>query len=300
MRILVSGASGLIGSALVPALQEAGHEVYRLVRRSPSDASEIPWDPAKPPDQAFIQQLSHFEGVIHLAGESIMGRWTPGKKDRIRDTRTIPTRNLSSAMAQSTSKPRVFLATSAIGIYGDRGDEVLTEESFPGTGFLARDVAVPWEQATQPARDAGIRVVNLRIGIVLTPKGGALKQMLLPFRLGVGGKTGSGRQWMSWIVLDDIVGTIRFLLANDEVAGPVNLTAPNPVTNEQFTKALGRALHRPAIFPMPAFAVRTIFGEMGETLLLGSARVLPRKLEQSGYRFKYREVEPALEHMLRR
>lgn len=299
MKILISGASGLIGSALVPALQNAGHEVYRLVRRASSDPAEIAWDAMQRPDQGFVDRVSGFDAVIHLAGETIMGRWTPQKKARIRDTRTVPTSNLCSALAAARVKPKVVLAASAIGIYGDRGDEMLTEESAPGDGFLAQEVAVPWEQATEPAREAGIRVVNLRIGVVLTRQGGALKQMLLPFRMGVGGKTGSGRQWMSWIALDDIVGAMLFLLNDESLAGPVNLVAPNPVTNAGFTKALAGTLHRPDILPLPAFAVRAIFGEMGETLLLGSARVLPRKLQQSRYRFKYSEVGEALRALVR-
>lgn len=298
MKILVSGASGLIGSAMVPEFQDAGHVAYRLVRHATAHPMEITWDPAKAPSQPFIEQISGFDAIIHLAGETIMGRWTPEKKARIRDTRTVTTRNLCSALAGAASKPKVLLSASAIGIYGDRGDEVLTEDSALGSGFLAQEVALPWEQATHPARDAGIRVVNLRIGVVLTPKGGALKEMLLPFRMGVGGRTGSGRQWMSWIALDDVVGSILYLLENESVSGPVNLTAPHPVTNFEFTKTLANALHRPAIFPQPAFVMRAIFGEMGETLLLGSVRVLPRKLEQSGYSFKYVEVEQALRAMV--
>jgi uncharacterized protein (TIGR01777 family) len=298
LKILVSGASGLIGSALVPAIQTAGHEVFRLVRRASSDRTEIAWDPTKAPDISFIERVSGFDAVIHLAGETIMGRWTLEKKARIRDTRAIPTGNLCSALAATAIKPKVLLAASAIGVYGDRGDEVLTEDSSPGTGFLAQDVAVPWEQATQSARDAGIRVINLRFGVVLTPDGGALGQMMLPFRIGLGGKTGSGRQWMSWIALDDIVGSILYLLENESVAGPVNLTAPNTVTNAEFTKTLARALHRPAVFAQPAFVIRAIFGEMGETLLLGSTRVLPRKLEQGGYRFKYAKIGDALRAMV--
>lgn len=300
MNILVSGASGLIGSAVVPALRKAGHEVFRLVRRASSDRTEIAWEPTKAPDRAFLERVSGFDAVIHLAGETIMGRWTPEKKVRIRDTRAIPTGNLCSALAATAIKPKVLLAASAIGVYGDRGDEVLTEDSSPGTGFLAQDVAVPWERATQPAREAGIRVVNLRIGVVLTPDGGALKQMLLPFRMGVGGKTGSGRQWMSWIALDDIVGSILYLLEKESVAGPVNLTAPDPVTNAEFAKALASALHRPAVFAQPAFVIRAILGEMGETLLLGSTRVLPRKLEQSGYSFKYVDLGEALRAMVKK
>ncbi|HYG98404.1 MAG TPA: TIGR01777 family oxidoreductase [Terriglobales bacterium] len=298
MKILLSGATGLIGSALIPALQKAGYEVIKLVRRAPSDETEIVWDPTRAPDQRLVDRLSGFDGVIHLAGETIMGRWTAEKKARIRDSRTIPTRNLCSALASASAKPRVLLSASAIGIYGNRGDEVLTEESAPGSGFLAEEVAVRWEQATEAAREAGIRVVNLRIGVVLTPKGGALKEMLLPFRMGVGGKTGSGRQWMSWIALEDVVSSIVFLLVNESIAGPVNLTAPKPVTNAEFSKALASTMRRPAVFSQPAFLIRTIFGEMGETLLLGSTRVLPRKLEASGYRFKYSEVNEALRAMV--
>lgn len=300
MKILVSGAAGLIGSALVPTLQSSGHNVYRLVRRTSSGPGEVAWDPAQAPDRHFIEQVSGFDAVIHLAGETIMGRWTPAKKAQIRNTREIPTRNLASALAGAPAKLRLLLSASAIGIYGDRGDEFLNESSAPGTGFLAQEVAVPWEEATKPASDAGIRVVNLRIGVVLTPEGGALRQMLLPFRMGLGGKTGSGRQWMSWIALEDLVGAISFLLEEKSIAGPVNLTSPNPVRNEEFTRALAGALHRPALFSQPAFLIRTLFGEMGETLLLSSARVLPQKLQQSGYKFKHVEVGETLRAMLDR
>ncbi len=289
MQVLVSGSSGLVGSALVAALEGAGHSVVRLVRRTPA-ANEIRLDPAKNPPEGF-------DAVVHLAGESIAGRWTVAKKTRIRESRVQGTRMLASALARSNPRPRVMVCASAIGIYGDRGDEVLREESASGSDFLA-EVGKEWEAATAPASRVGIRVVSLRIGVVLSPRGGALGRMLTPFRIGAGGRIGSGQQWMSWITLDDLVGVIQHALATDSLRGPVNTVAPNPVTNAQFTSALGQALHRPTIFPLPAFMVRLMFGEMGEALLLGSQRVDSGKLVASGFRFRHPELKPALEAIL--
>jgi uncharacterized protein len=309
MRVLVSGSSGLIGSALTSALESAGHSVVRLVRR-PAAASEIQWDvgapllaenphPSKttkpgPPGGSF----DGFDAVVHLAGESIAGRWTAAKKARIRDSRVQGTSALSSALAKTTRPPKVLVCASAIGIYGDRGDEVLREQSAGRSDFLAQ-VAQQWEAATEPAARAGIRVVSLRFGVVLSTRGGALAQMLPPFRIGAGGRIGSGKQWMSWIALDDVVGVIQHALATDSLHGPVNTVAPDPITNAEFTRALGKALHRPTIFPLPAFMVRLVFGEMGEALLLSSQRVDCGKLLASGYRFRYPELKPALEQLLR-
>ena len=287
MRVLVSGSSGMVGSALIPALATAGHSVVRLVRRNPA-ANEIRLDTGA---------LEGFDAVVHLAGESIAGRWTAAKKARIRDSRAQGTGTLAAALACSARPPKVLVCASAIGIYGDRRDEVLREESGLGSDFLA-EVGKQWEASTEPATKAGIRVVSLRLGVVLSTRGGALAQMLPPFRMGVGGRIGSGRQWMSWIALDDVVGIIQHALATEALRGPVNTVAPNPVTNAGFTRALGEALHRPTIFPLPAFMVRLIFGEMGNALLLSSQRVDCGKLLASGYRFRHSELKAALEALL--
>ena len=300
MRVLVSGASGLVGSALVPALESSGHSVVRLVRRGPVAANEIRWDPSKDPPLARSAKggtPESFGAVVHLAGERIAGRWTAAKKARIRDSRVLGTTALATALARTGQPPKVMVSASAIGIYGDRGDEVLREESAPASDFLA-EVAKLWEAATEPAARAGIRVVALRFGVILSRRGGALARMLPPFRMGAGGRIGSGRQWMSWITLDDVVGVIQHALATDSLRGPVNTVAPNPVTNAQFTRALGEVLHRPTIFPLPAFMVRLMFGEMGEALLLGSQRVDCGKLLASGYRFRHPELKAGLEAVL--
>ena len=295
-KILVSGVSGPIGSALLPSLRTAGWSVVRLLRGTAAGEGQISWDPASPIEPDTV---SGFDAVIHLAGESIFGRWTADKKLKIRDSRAIGTSNLTLALAQAEEKPKVFVCGSAIGYYGDRGDELLTEESAPGTGFLA-EVCGAWEEATMPAMQAGIRTVNLRTGIVLSPKGGALGAMLMPFKLGVGGRTGSGRQWMSWIDVQDMVGAIHHLLKNDLLQGAVNMVAPKPVTNADFAKTLASVLSRPAIFPLPAFAVKTVFGEMGEELLLASQKVEPLKLISTGYPFRYRELRESLTNLLKK
>jgi len=291
-RILISGASGLIGAALVSVLESSGDEVFRLVRRALRNERELQWDPerAVPPEL-----VSGFNAVIHLSGESVAGRWTTAKKQRIRDSRVVSTANLANAIARAEKPPQTFICASAVGYYGNRGDEVLTEESPFGSGFLA-DVSREWEAATQPAANAGGRVVNTRIGIVLSRDGGALKQMLLPFRLGLGGKIGSGRQWWSWIHIDDLVAAVVFILQNVEMHGPVNMVAPNPVTNAEFTQTLARALHRPAILPVPAFAARIAFGEFADEGLLSSAKVMPEKLVEA--MFKYSQLEEALANLL--
>ncbi|MFZ0419197.1 MAG: TIGR01777 family oxidoreductase, partial [Candidatus Sulfotelmatobacter sp.] len=278
-RILVSGVSGPIGAALLPSLRTNGCSVVRLVRGPAQSDEQISWDPSVPLPP---QTVSGFDAVIHLAGESIFGRWTAARKSSIRDSRVVGTFNLSSALAQAEEKPNVFVCGSAIGYYGNRGDEVLREESAPGTGFLA-EVCQDWEEATTPAVQADIRTAHLRTGIVLSPKGGALGAMLTPFKLGLGGKTGNGRQWMSWIDVRDMVGAIHHILKNDLIQGPANLVAPKPVRNEEFAKTLASVLSRPAIFPLPAFAVKLAFGEMGEELLLGSQKVEASKLIASGY-----------------
>jgi uncharacterized protein (TIGR01777 family) len=298
-RILLSGASGMVGSALVPTLRAGGAQIVRLARAgAPFRAGEqtVAWDPAQPisPDA-----VSGFDAVIHLAGENIVGRWTPTKKARIRDSRIPATTHLAQALAQTKQKPGVFLSASAIGYYGNRGDEVLTEDKGPGSGFTS-DLAQEWELATTPAVDAGIRTVQMRIGVILAASGGALSKMLTPFKMGVGGKIGNGRQWMGWVDLQDILGAIHHLLKTDSLKGPVNLAAPNPVTNAEFTKTLATVLSRPAIVPMPAFAARLAFGPMADELLMASQRVSPSKLIASGYSFRFGDLRTSLKAILDR
>ena len=293
-RVLVSGASGPIGTALLPSLDTRGYEVVRLVRGVTNGNAAVSWDPTRPVDP---EAISGFDAVVHLAGESIIGRWSDAKKLKIRESRVQGTRNLAEALAQAKNKPRTFICSSAVGYYGSRGDEVLREESTGGTGFLA-DVCREWEAATQPAIRAGIRTVQIRTGIVLSSKGGALPKMLTPFKLGAGGRVGDGRQWMSWIDVQDLVGAIHHILKNDLLQGPVNLVAPKPVTNSEFTRILAGVLSRPAILPMPAFAVKALFGEMGESVLLGSQRVEPAHLVASGYPFRFRDLRSALTNIL--
>ncbi|HEY7679638.1 MAG TPA: TIGR01777 family oxidoreductase [Terriglobia bacterium] len=296
MEIVVSGSTGLIGAALVPALTAAGHRVVRLVRKSPRPGtSDVFWDPAK----AYVDtaKLEDKDAVVHLAGESIAERWTPQKKIRIHESRGRGTHLLCEALRQLQHPPKVLVNGSAIGYYGDRGDELLREESAPGSGFLA-DVCREWEASTEPASRRGIRVVHLRTGIVLSTKGGALAKMLLPFRLGAGGKIGSGKQYMSWIAIDDHTAAIQHLIENGAMQGPVNAVAPNPVTNLEFTKTLGRVLSRPTFAPLPAFVVRLAFGQMGEELLLASQRVEPARLRSSGFSFRFPDLETALRQVL--
>jgi uncharacterized protein (TIGR01777 family) len=242
--------------------------------------------------------VSGFETVIHLAGESIVGRWTAAKKARIRDSRVLGTRNLAEALSRTVERPRILITASAVGYYGNRGDEFLREDSSPGQDFLA-EVCRDWEGATKTAAQAGIRTANLRIGLILSLAGGALPRMLIPFRMGVGGTIGDGRQWWSWIDVKDVVGAIHHVMKTDQLQGPVNVVAPKPVTNTEFTKTLAEVLHRPAIFPMPAFAARLAFGKMADELLLASQRVEPAKLLSSGYPFQHPELKPALEDILK-
>jgi hypothetical protein len=292
MRVLMSGASGLLGSAIRESLESDGAAVVPLVRGKPASETQISWEPGKQ-----LVLAPSFDVVIHLAGESVVGRWTAAKKARIHDSRVLGTRTLADAVKRMETKPRAFVAASAIGYYGDRGDEVLSEGSASGTGFLT-EVCREWEAETEPIEQAGVRVVHIRIGVVLSRQGGALGKMLLPFRLGLGGRIGNGRQWWSWIHVDDIVGAVRHVLSHEALRGPVNLVAPNPVTNADFTAALGRELSRPAILPAPAFALRLALGEMADGALLASARVRPDQLLASGYRFRFRELEAALADIL--
>jgi uncharacterized protein len=293
-RVLVTGASGLLGRALVPSLKARGFEVSRLVREAAGTSDQIHWNPARP---LSPEAISGFDAVIHLAGESVVGRWGNAKKSKIRDSRVGGTRTLTHALAMAEERPRVLITGSAIGYYGDRADEVLNEKSASGAGFLA-DVCREWEAASQPAVDAGIRTVQIRTGIVLSSEGGALHKMLPPFRMGVGGRMGSGRQWMSWIHIQDWIGSVHHILKNDLLQGPVNLVAPKPVQNAEFTETLASVLSRPAIFPVPAFAIKTLFGQMGEEVLLASQRVEPARLVTSGYPFQCSDLRKALEALL--
>ncbi|MDQ3946397.1 MAG: TIGR01777 family oxidoreductase [Actinomycetota bacterium] len=300
MDVAVTGSSGLIGSALRPALEAAGHRVLRLVRpgsRSSAGSDAVAWDP-----QAGTIDAGGLEGVgavVNLAGEGIGDRrWNDAQKARIRDSRVKGTTLLAETLAGLSDPPGVLVSGSAIGIYGDRGDEILTEDSPPGSAFLA-EVCQAWEAATAPAEAAGIRVVHLRTGIVLSAAGGVLKKMIAPFKLGLGGRMGSGRQWMSWIVIDDEVGAIVHVLGDGGPTGPVNVTAPHPVTNAELTKALGDVFHRPTLMPLPGAALKLALGaQMAEELLLGGQRVLPTRLEGSGYTFGAPELRQALTQLL--
>lgn len=302
MKILVTGSTGLIGSALVPFLTTNGHSVTRLTRSRSFSGAKIGesvsyWNPdAKEIDPSV------FEGhnaVVHLAGENVAGIWTEEKKRRIRKSRVDGTWLLSRSLATLKEPPDVFVCASATGYYGDRGDEILTEESGSGRGFLA-DVCREWEGACKPAIEKGIRVVNLRIGLVLSPKGGVLKTMLTPFRLGLGSTIGSGNQYISWISIDDVVGAIYHAINKKDLNGPVNAVSPTPVTNREFTRTLSRVLGRPSFLSIPGFVLRLLIGEMAEETLLASCRAIPKKLLDTGYGFLYPELVGALRHLLGR
>ena len=294
MNVLVSGGTGLIGSALIPELESGGHRVNRLTRK-PRSGKDIRWDP----DAGKIEgDLAGFDAVVHLGGESIAeGRWTSGKKRRILESRQKGTRLLAEKVAGLPEPPSVMVSASAIGYYGDRGNELLTEESGPGTMFLS-GVCQEWEAAAAPAREAGVRVVHPRFGIVLSTEGGALGTTLPIFKLGGGGKIGPGRQYWSWVSLDDVVGAIVHALHSETLSGPVNVVAPDPPTNAEYTKVLGRVLGRPTFFAVPAPALRVAIGGMADDLLLASARVEPAKLEETGYEYRHPELEGALRHLL--
>lgn len=298
MKILITGSTGLVGSALVARLNGEGHDILRLTR-TPTTAGGtiILWDPHA--DEVMNHgQMQHLDAVVHLAGETLAGRWTPQRKAAIRNSRVQGTALIARTIAAEIPPPAVFISASAVGYYGDRGDEELDEQSGLGTGFLP-GVCRDWEDATQAARDAGIRTVCLRLGFVLSADGGGLPRMVTPFRWGLGGPVGRGTQWMSWVSLVDVVGAIRFIMEHDAVSGPVNLVAPNPVTNAEFAKALGRALHRPAILPLPACAARLLMGEMADDLLLASERVIPRALLAHGFTFQHAELADALSALLK-
>jgi uncharacterized protein len=298
LKVLITGATGMVGTELGKTLKKRGDTVLELKRdRSSLSSSSAFWNPST--GEIDNTALEGIDVVVHLAGENIAeGRWTDEKKKRILDSRVKGTTLLSETLAGLKNKPRVLISASAIGYYGNRGDELVSEASKAGSDFLA-DACVQWEQSTSAAREAGIRVVNIRIGIVLSTKGGALAKMLLPFKMGVGGKVGDGDQYMSWIALDDLISAILFIIDTDAIQGPVNMVSPNPVTNAEFTKSLGKALSRPAILPAPAFALRLVFGEMADALLLSGARVDPSKLKASNYAFKYPQLDAALKHLLK-
>ena len=297
LRILVSGASGLVGSALIPFLTTGGHEVTRLVRSTPGPG-EIQWNPDA--GEINTADLEGFDAVVHLGGENIStGRWTDEKKQRIHDSRVDGTLTLSEALARMDRRPEVLVCASAVGYYGDRGDDVLEEDSGPGSGFLS-EVCREWEGATLPASESGVRVVRLRLGAVLSPQGGALARMLPLFRMGLGGRLGPGTQYMSWVSLEDVVGIIYHALFTPKLEGPVNCVSPRPVTNSEFTKALGRVLIRPTLLPAPERALQMALGEMADALLLSSTRAVPSRLKGSGYTFQDPELESALRKMLGR
>ncbi len=295
MRILMSGAGGTVGRALAPALAAGGHTVSRLVRARPRDARQFRWDPAAGIlDAAAIPTC---DAVIHLAGASIAaGRWSASRKAEIMESRRAGTRLIATAIARAESPPGIFICASAVGYYGDRGDEVLTEGSAPGSGFLA-DVVRAWE--TEAALATGTRVVSLRLGVVLARGGGALPRMALPFRLGLGGPIGGGRQWMSWIALDDLIRVFQHVLIRGDLSGPVNAVSPHPVTQRDFSRLLGRILRRPALLPTPAWVLQAALGEMGRELLLFSQRVSPNRLISSGFEFDHADPETSLRRILR-
>ncbi len=294
-RILLTGASGPIGTAVLASFGGQDAQVVRMVRGRAQNAAQISWDPMGPLSPEVV---SGFDTVVHLAGESIVGRWTAEKQKAIRESRVQGTRHLAAALAACQNKPRVFVCASAIGFYGNRGDEILREESASGQGFLP-EVCREWENATRAASDAGIRTVNIRIGVVMSPKGGALGKMLPPFKIGLGGRIGSGRQWSSWIHVDDIAGGIHHAMHTESLSGPVNFVAPNPIRNAEFTKVLASVLRRPAFFPVPPLALRLAFGKMAaEELLLSSQRVEPGKLSATAYPFRFPELRAALANLL--
>ena len=297
MKVLITGASGLIGKELQKSFEQKGYEMLLASRSEPKDDKHVQWSI----DEGFTDpdKLEGIDVVVHLAGENVSGlRWTDEKKKAIRDSRILGTRNVVDAISKLKHKPKTFIASSAIGFYGERGDEEVTESSAAGDNFLA-GVCREWEAESRRAEDAGIRTVLLRTGIVLSKDGGSLSTMLLPFKLGVGGVVGSGKQWMSWISLDDQIAAINFLIDNENVRGAVNLVGPNPVTNHDFTKTLGDVLYRPTFLPLPEFAVSMIFGEMGDALLLASTKVAPKRLEDAGFEFKYPNLKEAIENAVK-
>ncbi|RME03415.1 MAG: TIGR01777 family protein [Planctomycetota bacterium] len=297
MKVAITGSNGFLGSALKKALEEKGIPTLRLVRsKEQLEENSAFWNPIE--KEIEKEKLKECSAVVHLAGENISNkRWTPSQKEILYQSRVLSTQFLSQTIAELSPSIQVLLSASAIGYYGNRGKQILTEDSTPGTGFLAK-VCQDWEAATKPAEKSGIRVCHLRIGVVLNPQGGALKKMLLPFKLGLGGRLGNGNQFLSWIALEDLVAAIIFLLKHNEISGPVNLTAPNPITNKEFTKTLGYVLKRPTLLPIPTLALKILFGEMAEETLLASTRAIPAKLLDSPFLFQSPELLPALQKML--
>jgi uncharacterized protein (TIGR01777 family) len=296
MKILITGASGLIGSALVPALRTDGHDVRRLVRREPKEADESRWDPARRTIDAGA--LDGIDAVIHLAGVGVGDkRWSSAYKQAILDSRIDGTATIAKAVAQHADQVNVLISASAVGWYGDRGDDIVDEADGFGEGFLA-DVVRRWEAATAPATDAGVRVVNLRSGIVLSPEGGALGKVLPLFKLGLGGRLGNGKQWVPWISMADEIAAIKFLLDHDDISGPVNLTAPEPVRNREYTAAIGRAVHRPTLAAVPGIALRAALGGFADEGVLASQRALPRRLLDAGFEFTFIDVDSALQSLV--
>lgn len=298
MKIMIAGASGLIGTELVPFLKSKGHTVQKLVRKNPPFAQdETYWNPSL--KQLDSKDLEGVDAVINLAGENIAdGRWSEAKKNKILESRVSSARLISQTLASMDNPPKILVNASATGFYGDRGDEELNETSASGTNSFIAKVCRDWESATLPAAQKGIRVVLLRIGVVLSAKGGALAKMITPFKIGLGGVIGSGNQYISWIAIDDLIEAIEYVLTHNDVSGPVNTVAPNSVSNKEFTKTLGEVLNRPTLLPLPAFAARLAFGEMADELLLASSKVIPRTLKTSGFNFNFPSLESALKHIL--
>ncbi|MGI8669248.1 MAG: TIGR01777 family oxidoreductase [Aridibacter sp.] len=298
MKILITGASGLVGGELIPTLEAKGHEIFKVSRKVAKNDHEINWDAYEGFAEKEIEKLKGIDAVIHLAGENVGdSNWDEEKKRRIRKSRVEGTRTLVDALKKLENPPKIFISASAVGFYGNRGDEILTEESETGEGFFP-EVCRAWEAEGDKAKDFGARVVHPRIGVVLSKDGGALGKMLTPFKFGVGGTIGSGEQWMSWIAIDDLVRIFHFALENENLTGAINATAPNPVNNEEFTDTLGNVLHRPTILPVPAFGIKLLFGEMGEKLLLEGCRVIPQKLLDAGFEFEHPKLEEAIRYVL--